>query len=147
MKKIIIFRVPGIPLPNPKENNNRDHVYHRDKPIILRHPVTGRRIEANENLVNISWPFGMLPKVRTKGKYLMQQKPRAHWSYYVRRTAEEFMQRHEYKPFEKNVPLVYASVFYLPRPAKPKSIFPSGGDQYNFDYIIWNALKYQPTNV
>jgi hypothetical protein len=136
----LIFRVNGIPLPQPKENNRGGVVYHRDKPMRLRHPLTGRLVPAGEDILEIPWPYDVVPQTEVRGKYHWQIKPRKFWRALIRLAALTAAGG-ACPVYPKGTPLLYGAVFYMPRPLLCKTFWQFGSDVDNYNYTIWNALK------
>lgn len=140
--KEIIFRVYGIPQTQPKENNFKGRVYHRDNPILLRHYQTGELVRFNEQIID--WPHGLTPRTRASkdGRNYEHIQPRLFWSRLILSVAFDHCQ----PGYFGRDPLMYGALFFLPRPKAVKLSdrpFPTNSDLDNYNYVVWNTLKAQ----
>ena len=148
----LIFRVNGIPLPQPKlKNFGRSwKAVAQDDPIRFRDPGTGRLVTRDDDLDAILMKHDIAPALKydqkSGGKYLLQLHPRRYWVYLIQSAALAAIGKlpaegREWVLYPKNLPLIVGCVFYLPKPKRNKVPFPMVGDLDNYRYPIWNALK------
>lgn len=132
---LIQFRIFGEPMPMPKKEFGEFEYFDR---------ATGQKRKGRSMMTRDHREHRVDAKTVIKYDYGHKQR----WADWVIHCVAWGMIDNEIKPFEKNQPLAWSSLFYFTRAEGNKSLLPAQPpDHDNFDYFIRNALKRTPAKL